>query len=171
MKIYVHSVDDVEADSMLLKAISHFINKMFRNVESTLRTIASWGQNTKAENAEDKQPQPTQDMSKRHVLFEVLPGDADDWNNSQLYRMLVKNVDEDNDSLIFDFYMKANGADNSDNVKKLGVEFKKQAEDESADDYAVRLQRMLETVGKELINKATDGDIDSIADLRAVDAK
>jgi hypothetical protein len=179
LKIYVHSAETVEADSKLLKAVTHFINKMFRNVDSSLRTIASWGRdntNTKDSNdTDDSEAQSTyeqpQDISKRHVLFEVLPGDADDWNTNQLYRLLVKNVDETDSQLIFNFYMKANGADNSDNVDKLGVKFNKQAPDESDSSYDERLQRMLETVGQQLISKITDGEIDTIADLRMVQPK
>lgn len=181
MKVYVHPIEaseNIEAESKAFKAVSHLIHNMFRHLGSTLQTIESWGRYTprdrdKAvgddEDTEDESSQAeSTPMNKRHAMIEMLPGDADDWNNSQLYRMLVKNVDETDDTLIFNFYWKANGADNSDNIEKLGVRLNKQGPDESDESYDSRLEEMLYTVATQLVSKATGGEVDSIADMRGV---
>ena len=153
----------IEAGSFLktaYKAIASALKKIYKRIETVLEDFAEWVIDENIANV----------TKPASIVFELLSskdGEVDDWDTGDVYRMLVKPVAVREDYAICDFYLKPKGGKTSDTISKTGVKFKLDPE-ESEKEATSRIEYMINEVGESLLSEITDGDWDTIADIRQV---
>ena len=147
----------------VVKTALGLLERIFNGLEKTIDTIVKWdGEGGK----------------KEYVVLEILPSsDDEDWDTSQLFRMLVRCTGKTDEYKIFDFYMKpVSDDDNVPMESETGVKFDMVSDDLDEDaseedikkDLEVRTMDMLNQVASDLLKDLTDNEYEDIAEIRVV---
>lgn len=143
MKKWIHpaytacSYDINAADGV--DSLKNIANKLLNSINKLFVDIDSWDAGTK-------------------LVIDILPSEYDDWDDDgvELFKLLVKCVDEDNKGKSFDFYLKpADSTDADDVVELRHQKYMNQNEEdgETEQEYKDRFYNKLYDVADTLLQK------------------
>ena len=156
----VYASETVEAG--MLETAAKLLKTLFRNLDNTFDTISSWIDVDKDSESADAPAAPVKD----HLTLEVMPsGDDEDWETGPSCRVLVKNLDEDDDYVVVRFDMKSNDGSATDTDTAT---IKKKEDDESDEASIARAQKMLYDMIEKMLRRCLKDDNAEISEIREV---
>jgi len=142
-----------------LDVVSRLLRSIFNHAEHSLDIISQW-----AEAAADESGNGQAAASlPKHVVLNIMPaGDIEDWDESPIYKMLVKRLGEDEDYVSVRFDMKS--PDGSNTASDTAT-YKQQGEDESDEDVEKRGGEMIRAMATKLLKRCSGDDDAEVADI------
>lgn len=158
----VYSSEDILAEEGLINKIKKFIDDLFSGLDKTLSIIESWGEDLQEPDAD------INDLKNNHTVYEILPTqDNEDWDKGDVYRVLMKAVDFDDDCIFTRFDMKGKDGSKASEVAKIALP-EGGIEGEMDSDYLKRFKKMIDVTTKKLLKECSDNQYDEIAEYRDV---